>query len=68
MKSSFDGICTALLAPAASVLLGLPGSPWLGGIKSDDVLVGALGATFMMIVLWLIIRDASKSPPRDHRG
>ncbi|MFM7749017.1 MAG: hypothetical protein ACKPB0_01195 [Opitutaceae bacterium] len=68
MKSSFDGICTALLAPAASGLLRLPGSPRLGGVKPDDVLVGALGAAFMMIVLWLIIRDASKLPPRDHRG
>ena len=28
--------------------------------------VGAVGAAFMMVVLWLIIRDASRSPPRDH--
>jgi len=30
------------------------------------VWVGALGALLMWIVLWVIIRDASKSPPRDH--
>ena len=35
-------------------------------IHRDDLWVGAVGAAFMMVVLWLIIRDASRSPPRDH--
>ena len=51
---------------AASVPVGVPGGAGVGSIKPDDVLVGAVGAVLMLIVLWVIIRDASKSPPRDH--
>jgi hypothetical protein len=50
----------------ASVLASLPGDAWVGSIKRDDVWVGALGALLMLIVLWVIVRDASESPPRDH--
>lgn len=37
-------------------------------MQRDDVWLGGAGTALMMVVLWLIIRDASRSPPRDHRG
>jgi len=65
MRPSVQEIRSFPAVNPASVLASLPGDAWVGSIKRDDVWVGALGALLMWIVLWVIIRDASKSPPRN---
>ena len=66
MRPSVQEIRSFPAVNPASVLASLPGDAWVGSIERGDVLVGAVGAVLMLVVLWVIIRDASKSPPRDH--
>ena len=40
-------------------------SLWATAIPRDDLVVGAAGAAFMLLVLWLIIRDAGKTGRHD---
>jgi hypothetical protein len=68
MKSVAQAIRAVWLTTGPSLLARVPERAWVGSIKPDDVLVGAVGGVFMIVVLWVIIRDASKPPPRDHAG
>lgn len=37
-------------------------------IDRDDLVVGAVGVAFMLLVLWLVIRDAAKAGDRGSEG
>lgn len=61
MKNPFQATIFGLAAPAAAGLFP-------AGFSREDLLVGTAGALVMLLVLWVIIRDASKPPPRDRPG
>lgn len=48
----------------SSLTLAEP-SRWAFTVHRDDLVVGGAGGAFMLLVLWLIIRDAAKTEPPD---
>lgn len=65
MKNPFQATIFGRAAPAAA---GLFPAAALADFSREDLLVGTAGALVMLLVLWVIIRDASKPPPRDRTG